>query len=61
MKTRITLIADPGMALTDGKEIGLIFHLETGRSADEFYEITEERAAEIEREQLAAAGIIQEV
>ena len=61
MKTRTVLYADPGMVLTDGETYGKQIFLAEDRSADEFYEITEERAKEIEREQLEAAGIIQEV
>ena len=61
MKSRTVLYADPGMVLTDGETYGKQIFLAEDRSADEFYEITEERAAEIEREQLEAAGITQEV
>ena len=61
MKTRTVLYADPGMVLTDGEIYGKQIFLADDRSADEFHEITEERAAEIEREQLEAAGITQEV
>ena len=50
MKTRMVLIADDGKILTDGKEYGRQIFLEVGRSADEFYEITNEEYAELEED-----------
>ena len=39
---RIVLSADEGMVLTDGKSYGSTALLAEGRSADEFWEITDE-------------------
>lgn len=39
---RIVLSADEGMVLTDGKNYGSTALLAEGRSADEFWEITDE-------------------
>lgn len=36
------LIADSGKILTDGETFGRVIFLGKGRTADEFYEITEE-------------------
>lgn len=44
---RIVLSADEGMVLTDGKSYGSTALLAEGRSADEFWEITEEEYNEI--------------
>lgn len=42
MKKMITLYADCSMILTDGENYGTTMQLAEGRTADEFYEITEE-------------------
>ena len=52
MKTRTVLYADPGMVLTDGETYGKQIFLGDGRSAEEYYEITDEEMAAIEQERL---------
>lgn len=51
MRTMITIFADKGKVLTNGKIYGTTISLAEGMSADEFHEITEEEYNEItERE-----------
>ena len=47
MKIRNILYADEGKVLTDGTTYGTEIFLEVGRTADEFYEITEEEYEKI--------------
>lgn len=42
MKQTITLYADEGMILTDGKDFGTIIYLAEGEDKDKYREITEE-------------------
>lgn len=42
MKQTITLYADEGMILTDGKDFGKIIYLAEGEDKDKYREITEE-------------------
>ena len=49
--SRIMLTASEGMVLTDGKHYGKHAVLAVGRSADDFYEITEEEYSEIMKAQ----------
>ena len=53
MKQRITIYADNGKVLTDGKTYGTIIHLADGVSADSFHEITQEEYQAILKEQEA--------
>lgn len=55
MRQMITLYADKGKVLTDGILYGTTISLAEGKSADKFYEITEEEYGKIieEREALA--------
>lgn len=41
MKTKITLIADEGMILTDGEHYGKTVYLACGRDGSEYHEIPE--------------------
>ena len=41
MKTKITLIADEGKILTDGKNFGRIVYLAAGADPADYYEIDE--------------------
>lgn len=41
MKSREVLYADDGMVLTDGTHYGKVMFLGSGRSAEDYYEITE--------------------
>lgn len=56
MKKRITMYADEGKVLTNGKEYGTEITLEIGRSDDEWHEITAEEYAVIVAEQEAEAA-----
>ena len=47
MKTRVTLYAEDGMVLTNGKEYGKIIHLAIDADASAYYEITEEEHQKI--------------
>ena len=47
MKIMMTIYADSGMVLTDGEIYGTTISLEEGRTAEEFYEITEEEYEKI--------------
>lgn len=42
MKKMITLYADNGMILTDGKNYGTTISLATGKTEENYYEITKE-------------------
>ena len=42
MKKRITLYADEGMVITDGKNYGTTVFVEVGGDIDKYYEITKE-------------------
>ena len=42
--------ADEGKILTDGEVFGRVIYLAKGRSADEFYEITEAEYEEIQKQ-----------
>ena len=53
MKTKITLIADEGKILTNGKIYGRMIFLADGMSEDGFYEITEAEYQKILEEQEA--------
>lgn len=44
---REILIANKGMVLTDGETYGKKIYLEEGKSADKFYEITDEEYWEL--------------
>ena len=46
MRERLTLYAEEGMLLTDGKVYGRIVHLAEDMTKDNFYEITEEEYEE---------------
>ncbi|MBO4979903.1 MAG: hypothetical protein J6D16_05795 [Clostridia bacterium] len=48
MKTRITLYAEDGRVLTDGKHFGRIVHLDTNVDATAWHEISEEEYSEIQ-------------
>ena len=50
MKTRLTLYADDGMILTNGKIYGKIIHLAEDVSVNDFYEITKEEYENIKKE-----------
>ena len=45
-----TIVADEGMMLTDGSTYGKTIILASGRSADEFHEITEEECNRLQEE-----------
>lgn len=47
MKTKIILYAEEGKVLTDSEIYGRTIYLAEGRSAENFYEITEEEYEEI--------------
>jgi hypothetical protein len=51
MEKRITLYADNGKVLTNGKNYGKQIHLAIGESEYLYYEITEEQYQEILKEQ----------
>lgn len=51
MKTKITLIADEGKILTNGKIYGRMIFLADGTSEEGFYEITEAEYQKILEEQ----------
>lgn len=47
MKRKVTLIADKGMVLTNGKDCCEIAHLAVGADESVYYEITEEESKDI--------------
>lgn len=47
MKTMLTIFSDKGKVLTNGVIFGTTISLAEGESADEFYEITQEKYEEI--------------
>jgi hypothetical protein len=51
MKQRITLYADEGMILTDGKSFGRLVHLAVGADASKWHEIAVEEYESILAEQ----------
>lgn len=52
MKERITLYADDGMVLTNGKDYGKIVTLAVGANADDWHEITEEEYNALQPEEV---------
>ena len=42
MKKRITLYADEGMVITDGKTFGTTIQLAVGKTEEDYYEITKD-------------------
>lgn len=54
MKTKITLIADEGMILTDGEHFGKTVYLPSGKDGSAWHEITEEEYSAIMAEKEAA-------
>ena len=50
MQTRVTLYADKGKVLTDGKTYGRMIALAVGETGKEFYEITEAEYAKVKKE-----------
>ncbi len=57
MKTRMTLIADEGKVLTDGKIYGKKVHLAVGQDGEGFREITEKEYEAIKAEQEAQFNV----
>ena len=53
MKQRITLYAEEGMVLTDGKHFGTVIHLALDADAEIYREITKEQYESILREREA--------
>lgn len=49
--TQIILTADTGMMLTDGKSFGKVVYLGKNDSQDNWYEITDEQAKELQQKQ----------
>ena len=47
MKKRITLYADEGMIITDGKNYGTTIQLAVGKTEEDYYEITKDEYDEI--------------
>ena len=56
MRQMITLYADKGKILTDGTVYGTTISLAEGKSANEFYEITEQEYGKIIEERDALAN-----
>lgn len=53
MQRRVTLIADDGMVLTNGKEYAKIAHLAVGANEYEWYQIPESEYEQIMEQQKA--------
>ena len=49
MKKEVTLYADKGMMLTDGRTFGTVILVEVDGDSDKYYEITEEEYNEIQK------------
>ena len=56
MKQRAVLYAEDGHVLTDGEVYGTVIFLAEGKTADDYWEITAEEYAEIQRREAEEAG-----